>query len=75
MDTAAVLQVRAALDLSTSSSSGWSPRSQNWPNATRSTPMAGRTHGQHAVPITFGLSLAVWLDELGRARAPPFRVP
>ena len=29
-------------------------------------PMVGRTHGQHAVPITFGLKLAVWLDELGR---------
>ncbi|UMP00115.1 adenylosuccinate lyase family protein [Amycolatopsis sp. EV170708-02-1] len=28
--------------------------------------MAGRTHGQHAVPITFGLKTASWLDELGR---------
>ncbi|MEM4001039.1 MAG: adenylosuccinate lyase [Saccharolobus sp.] len=24
--------------------------------------MAGRTHGQHAVPITFGLKLALWAD-------------
>ncbi|NUO56195.1 MAG: adenylosuccinate lyase family protein [Hamadaea sp.] len=29
--------------------------------------MAGRTHGQHAVPITFGFKAAVWLDELVRA--------
>jgi adenylosuccinate lyase/3-carboxy-cis,cis-muconate cycloisomerase len=33
----------------------------------RDTPMAGRTHGQHAVPITFGLKAAGWADELGRA--------
>lgn len=30
------------------------------------TVMAGRTHGQHAVPITFGFKVAVWLDELVR---------
>jgi 3-carboxy-cis,cis-muconate cycloisomerase len=28
----------------------------------------GRTHGQHAVPITFGLKAASWADELDRAR-------
>src|SRR5262249_59405259 len=26
----------------------------------------GRTHGQHAVPATFGFKVAVWIDELGR---------
>ena len=30
----------------------------------RETIMAGRTHGQHALPITFGYKVAVWLDEL-----------
>jgi adenylosuccinate lyase len=29
-------------------------------------PMAGRTHGQHAVPATFGYKVAVWVDELCR---------
>jgi 3-carboxy-cis,cis-muconate cycloisomerase len=29
-------------------------------------PMAGRTHGQHAVPITFGFKVGAWIDELGR---------
>jgi adenylosuccinate lyase len=28
--------------------------------------MAGRTHGIHAEPITFGLKLALWMDELRR---------
>ena len=43
-------------------------------------PMAGRTHGQHAVPATFGYKVAVWIDELLRhverlrqARAAPVR--
>ena len=28
--------------------------------------MPGRTHGQHAVPATFGFKMAVWIDELCR---------
>lgn len=28
--------------------------------------VAGRTHGQHAVPATFGYKVAVWIDELVR---------
>jgi 3-carboxy-cis,cis-muconate cycloisomerase len=30
--------------------------------------MAGRTHGQHAVPITFGFKVAIWIDQLLRHR-------
>lgn len=30
---------------------------------------AGRTHGQHALPMTFGFKVAGWLDQLGRDRA------
>jgi 3-carboxy-cis,cis-muconate cycloisomerase len=30
---------------------------------------AGRTHGQHAVPITFGFKVAGWIDELSRSAA------
>jgi len=29
---------------------------------------AGRTHGQHALPMTFGFKMAGWLDELDRDR-------
>src|SRR6195256_1058733 len=28
--------------------------------------LPGRTHGQHAVPATFGFKVAVWIDELCR---------
>src|SRR6476661_1772700 len=33
---------------------------------TRDVLLPGRTHGQHAVPATFGFKVAVWIDELGR---------
>ena len=32
----------------------------------RSTPMVARTHGQQALPMTFGLKGAVWLNEIRR---------
>lgn len=32
------------------------------------TPMMGRSHGIHAEPISFGHKLAIWYDELRRAR-------
>lgn len=32
----------------------------------RATPMAGRSHGVQALPITFGHKCAVWLSEMGR---------
>jgi adenylosuccinate lyase len=32
------------------------------------TPMIGRTHGVHAEPMTFGLKLALWYDQLSRDR-------
>jgi adenylosuccinate lyase len=34
----------------------------------KDTPMIGRSHGIHAEPITFGLKLAVWYDEMKRNR-------
>ncbi len=32
----------------------------------KTTPMIGRTHGVHAEPITFGLKLALWYEEMKR---------
>ena len=34
----------------------------------RDTPQAGRTHGQHALPITFGFKVAAWHGEMRRHR-------
>jgi adenylosuccinate lyase len=34
----------------------------------KNTVMIGRSHGIHAEPITFGLKLAVWYDEMSRNR-------
>src|SRR5947207_5867136 len=33
---------------------------------TKDSVLPGRTHGQHAVPATFGFKVAVWIDELCR---------
>lgn len=38
----------------------------NLAERTRDDVMPGRTHGQHAVPATFGYKVAVWIDELVR---------
>lgn len=35
---------------------------ESWADAA----LPGRTHGQHAVPTTFGAKVAVWIDELAR---------
>ncbi|HEY42079.1 MAG TPA: adenylosuccinate lyase [Dehalococcoidia bacterium] len=32
------------------------------------TPMVGRTHGVHAEPMSFGLKLALWVEEMNRNR-------
>lgn len=34
----------------------------------KDTIMVGRTHGQHAIPITFGFKVARWADEIQRHR-------
>src|SRR5262252_6738971 len=34
----------------------------------KSTPQIGRTHGIHAEPTSFGLSFALWYDEMQRNR-------
>lgn len=34
----------------------------------RDTPQVGRTHGIHAEPTSFGLSFALWYEEMGRNR-------
>jgi adenylosuccinate lyase len=67
IDTGLVLQLRDALalleaDLARALGSIAALAEQH-----RDTVMAGRTHGQHAVPITFGGKVASWGDELLQA--------
>jgi len=66
VDTAlSVLMVRAA-DLIAASLAGLHDALAVLANAHRYTLMAGRTHGVHAEPITFGLKAALWFAEVGR---------
>jgi 3-carboxy-cis,cis-muconate cycloisomerase len=68
MDTGTALQIKdsyavvlAGLDVVANLLAGLAHRH-------RGTLMAGRTHGQHALPLTFGFKAAVWLDEIIRQR-------
>jgi 3-carboxy-cis,cis-muconate cycloisomerase len=66
MDTAAVLQIRAGLDLVEEDLTAVRSHLAECARKYRDTPMAGRTHLQHALPITFGYKAAVWLYALDR---------
>ena len=66
MDTAVVLQVRAALALVERDIQAVRGLLAELAVRYRDTPMAGRTHLQHALPITFGYKVAVWLSMFDR---------
>jgi 3-carboxy-cis,cis-muconate cycloisomerase len=66
MDTATVLQLRAALDLVAADVEALRGILAGLARAHRDTPMAGRTHLQQALPVTFGYKAAVWLSMLDR---------
>ncbi len=66
MDTANVLQLRQAMVIITRDLISLITVLSGLAKKHRDTPMAGRTHGQHALPITFGFKIAVWIDELRR---------
>ena len=67
-DTGLVLQTRKALDILevglTALCAGLTKLMQQY----RSTPLAGRTLMQHALPTTFGVKVAGWLDGMNRHR-------
>jgi 3-carboxy-cis,cis-muconate cycloisomerase len=69
MDTADVLQMREALALISAELDAIAATLAALAAAHRDTPMAGRTHLQHALPITFGYKAAVWLSAVDRHRA------
>src|SRR5205823_5210227 len=66
MDTAAVLQMRDGLGLIEADLGRVRGHPAALARKYRDTPMAGRTHLQHALPITFGYKAAVWLSSFER---------
>jgi 3-carboxy-cis,cis-muconate cycloisomerase len=64
LDTALVLQMRRALEYLRRDLVALARTLATRASEYRDTPMAGRTHLQHAVPITFGLKCAVWASPL-----------
>jgi 3-carboxy-cis,cis-muconate cycloisomerase len=66
MDTANVLQLRAALDLVAADIEALRGILATLAAKHRDTPMAGRTHLQQALPITFGYKVAIWLSAMDR---------
>jgi 3-carboxy-cis,cis-muconate cycloisomerase len=66
MDTGCILQLRRADSLLTEDLARLINELVTLARQYRDTPMAGRTHGQQALPITFGYKVAVWVDELKR---------
>jgi len=66
MDTGAVLQLRDANDLIVGDLKETYRLLAKIAKKYKNTVQAGRTHGQHALPITFGYKVAVWASEVKR---------
>ena len=68
MDTALSLQLVEAADLLLEDMDALADVLKTLAQEHKHTLMMGRTHGVHAEPTTFGLKLALWLDEVRRQR-------
>jgi adenylosuccinate lyase len=68
MDTGLVLQMKDAVDLIKDGLDELEANCIKLAREHRDTPMAGRTHGQQALPVTFGYKVAVWIDEIRRQK-------
>jgi 3-carboxy-cis,cis-muconate cycloisomerase len=68
MDTAVVLQMRDGFALLDADLARLNAALGRLARAHRDTVMAGRTHLQHALPITFGFKCALWLSAIRRHR-------
>jgi 3-carboxy-cis,cis-muconate cycloisomerase len=66
MDTACVLQLREVTKLLRTRLGDTARHLRTLADSHRKTVLAGRTHGQQALPITFGLKVASWLAPLVR---------
>nr|WP_314540459.1 adenylosuccinate lyase [uncultured Campylobacter sp.] len=67
IDTAVALQMKESLELIISDVEEFMQAVKNRANEYKHTLMVGRSHGIHGEPITFGLVLAIWYDEIARA--------
>jgi adenylosuccinate lyase len=67
VDTAQAIQMREACDLILVNLGTLQQAIKERAFEHQRTVMMGRTHGVHAEPMTFGLKLALWFAELGRA--------
>lgn len=65
-DTALALQLGAALDLITRDARALLKTLAALAKRTRTLVCVGRTHGQHAVPTTYGLKFAIYAGEIRR---------
>jgi adenylosuccinate lyase len=66
LDTAVVLQMKDAHAIYLRDMKAIGQALYKLAEAHKSTPMAGRSHGVQALPITFGHKAAIWLSEMGR---------
>ena len=66
MDLASVLQMKEGLDVIERLLKDVISTLRGLSTKYRDTPMAGRTHLQHALPVTFGYKCAVWLSGFQR---------
>ena len=66
MDTAVVLQMKEAQEVLLDQLNKFLKTLLSLSDKYKSTIMPGRTHGQHALPITLGYKIAIWADEIGK---------
>ena len=68
IDTAAALQIKESLELILADISEFLTALKTRAMEHKNTLMVGRSHGIHGEPITFGLVIAIWHDEIKRAK-------
>ena len=68
IDTAAALQIKESLELILTGIDEFLQALKERAMEHKNTLMVGRSHGIHGEPITFGLVIAIWHDEIKRAK-------
>lgn len=68
IDTAVALQIKESLELILTGINEFLKALKERAMEHKNTLMVGRSHGIHGEPITFGLVIAIWHDEIKRAK-------